>query len=149
MIQSGKTENLDFYVVEMDQTPILSEDACEKLGLLTVNVVHKLTTTSSQFNPISKEQILDEFKDVFEGLCEYEGEYHIELDQTVMPVQRQPRRVPQVLEGEIKEIIESLVKRGVLKKVSSPTDWISNKVAVNKPVFIVKALVIIKKEVMC
>uniref|UniRef100_A0A8W8N379 Uncharacterized protein n=1 Tax=Magallana gigas TaxID=29159 RepID=A0A8W8N379_MAGGI len=69
VIQSGKTENLDFYVVEMDQTPILSAEACEKLGLLTVNVVHKLTTTSSQFKPMSKEQILDEFKDVFEGLA--------------------------------------------------------------------------------
>lgn len=99
------------HVPEMDQTPILSEDACEKLGLLTVNVVHKLTTTSSQLKPMSKEQILDEFKDVFEGLCEFEGEYHIELDQTVKPVQRQPRRVPQALKGEIKEKIESLVKK--------------------------------------
>ncbi|XP_011437820.3 retrovirus-related Pol polyprotein from transposon 297 [Magallana gigas] len=133
VIQSGKTENLDFYVVEMDQTPILSAEACEKLGLLTVNVVHKLTATSSQFKPMSKEQILSEFKDVFEGLGEFEGEYHIELDPTVKPVQRQPRRVPQALKGEIKEKIESLVKRGVLKKVSSPTDWISNMVAVKKP----------------
>lgn len=58
VIQSGKTENLDFYLVEVDQTPILSAEACEKLGLLTVNVVHKLTTTSSQFKPLSKEQIL-------------------------------------------------------------------------------------------
>uniref|UniRef100_A0A8W8NTZ3 CCHC-type domain-containing protein n=1 Tax=Magallana gigas TaxID=29159 RepID=A0A8W8NTZ3_MAGGI len=67
--------------------------------------VHKLTTTSSQFKPMSKEQILDEFKGVFEGLGEFEGEYHIELDPTVKPVQRQPRRVPQALKGELKEKI--------------------------------------------
>lgn len=97
MIQSGKTENFDFYVVDMDQTPILSAEACEKLGLLTVNVVHKLTTMSSQFKPMSREQIIDEFKDVFEGLGEFEVEYHIELDPTVKPVQRQPRKVPQAL----------------------------------------------------
>lgn len=64
MIQSGKSESLDFYVVDMDQTAILSAEACEKLGLLTVNVVNMLTTTSSQFKPMTKEQILDEFKDV-------------------------------------------------------------------------------------
>lgn len=49
------------------------------------------------------------------------------------PVQRQPRRVPQALKGEIKEKINSLVIRGVLKKATSPTDWISNMVAVKKP----------------
>lgn len=90
MIHSGKTENLDIYVVDIEQTPIFS--ACEKLGLLINNVVDKLNTTSLQFKPMSKEQIFDEFEDVFEGPKEFEGEYHIELGPTVKSVQRQPER---------------------------------------------------------
>lgn len=41
---------------------------------------------------MSKEQIFDEFEDVFEGPKEFEGEYHIELGPTVKSVQRQPER---------------------------------------------------------
>lgn len=55
MIQSELSDTLDFNLVDMDQTVILSADECDKLGLLTVNEVHKLTTTSSQVMSMSKE----------------------------------------------------------------------------------------------
>ena len=128
---TGLSETLDFYVVDMNQTAILSAEACELLKLLTVNVVSHVDVTRPE--PLSQKQILTEYKDVFEGLGELPGEYHIELDPTVKPVQHLPRRVPQALKEDIRSKIDSLVKRGVLTKVTDPTEWISNMVAVKKP----------------
>lgn len=123
VIQSGRSDSLDVYVVDMDQTAIFS----------TEHVKNKLSTASPPLKPISKEQSLSDYKDVFEGPGEFESRYHIEFDPTVKPIQRHPRRVPQALKGEIKDNIDSLVKEDVLEKVASPTDWISNMVAVKKP----------------
>ena len=110
----------------MNQTAILSAEACELLKLLTVNVVSDVVVIRPE--PLSQKQILTEYNDVSEGLGELPGEYYIELDATVKPGQHLPRRVPQAL----KEDICSKIKLGVLTKVTDPSEWISNMVAVKK-----------------
>ena len=64
---TGQSETLDFYVVDMNQTAILSAEAYELLKLLTVNVVSHVDVTRPE--PLSQKQILTVYKDVFEGLC--------------------------------------------------------------------------------
>uniref|UniRef100_A0A803JLC0 Gypsy retrotransposon integrase-like protein 1 n=1 Tax=Xenopus tropicalis TaxID=8364 RepID=A0A803JLC0_XENTR len=135
----GKAYRLLFQVVEGTHKPLLSADTCKKLGLLTVNTEHEVLTTA-QFNtqnvkrpPLSYEQITSDYKDLFQGLGCLPREYHLEVDTTVAPVQHQPRKVPAPLKAELKEEITRLEKLGVLKKVTSPTPWISSMVAVKKP----------------
>ena len=54
-------------------------------------------------------------------------------DETVRPVQHTPRLVPVVLREEVKDKLLDLEKRGIIKKVTAPTEWISSMVIVAKP----------------
>lgn len=59
-------------------------------------------------------------------------------DETVRPVQHTPRRVPVALRGEVKDKLRrerhhQVEKRGIIKKVTAPTEWISSVVIVAKP----------------
>ena len=91
--------------------------------------MHVTTTTPS----LTKEQIPHEYKDIFTGLGKLPGTYHIETDPTVKPVQNNPRRVPIPVKAELKNKIEELENMGVIQRVTQPTEWISNMVAVRKP----------------
>ena len=131
----NNTEHLDFYIVDTDQTALLSAEACEKLELLTVNIVNSVDTTLVWTNsePLTRSQMLNTYRDVFEGLGSFPGEYKIEIDSSVKPVQHQPRRVCQTMKQEIHMKLKDLESRGVIKKVTTPTDWISSMLTVKKP----------------
>ena len=126
----GMSETLTFYVIETDQKPLLSAEACETLRLLTVNVVNQV---SSSMEVLTENELLETYADVFTGLGTFPGEYKIELDPNVKPVQHQPRKVPQALKEEIRQEINRLEKKGIIAKVTTPTEWISSMVAVKKP----------------
>ena len=79
------------------------------------------------------EAILKRFKDVFEGVGKLPGNLHIQIDDTATPVKMATRSVPEALRQEVKTEIDQLVKDGILKPVSEPTEWISSMVAVRKP----------------
>ena len=49
------------------------------------------------------------YEDVFTGLGCLPGSYHIEIDETIEPVQHAPRRVPVGLKKELTEYLDSLV----------------------------------------
>ena len=44
-----------------------------------------------------------------------------------------PRRIPVTLQKKVKEKIAELEKKGIIQKVTDPTDWISSMVIVSKP----------------
>lgn len=54
------------------------------------------------------------------------------MDSNSKPVQENPRRVPIPVKDERKSKIEELETMGVIVKVTKPTPWISNMVAVRK-----------------
>ena len=83
---------------------------------------------------IVKERInlLTEFKDVFEGLGELPGEYHIVTDESVTPVILPPRRVPVPLREKIKEKQDEMVQREIISPVTEPTAWVSTMLVVVK-----------------
>ena len=112
--------------LNVDRKPLLSAKTCEQLGLLTVHV-------SQTVHSVRETDIMTEYADVFTGLGCLPGEYHMEIDDTVKPVQHQPRRVAVALKPELQKKIDELERKGVLAKVTTPTDWISSMVAVRKP----------------
>ena len=71
-----------------------------------------------------------DFEDVFTGLGCLLGEYHIEIDPNIRPVQHTPRRVPVPLKTKLKEKIDEIEKEGVIIQETKPTDWRSSLVAV-------------------
>lgn len=104
-------EMLLFNVTEDDLTPLLSYNTCIELRLVTINDCDS-TIASNSYGLDSTlgvavttgiTDLLDEYKDVFEGLGDLPGEYHIVTDDAVPPVVHPPRRVPVALRNQMKE----------------------------------------------
>ena len=96
-----------------------------------MNVVHHVyVSDTNEFVPLTKADILRDYGDVFEGLGNLPGEYDIELDPSVKPVQLLPRSVPQAMKEAIRVKLDELTTRGIVAKVSRSTDWINSIVAV-------------------
>ena len=133
--QSITTHQLHFQVVDSTSKPLLSAETCETLGLIKINVerpyanVNKVQDVTT---PLSREQILQDYKDVFEGLGNI-GTAKFTTDPEVKPVQHAPRRIAVTLHKEVKAKIEELEKKNIIKKETNPTDWISSMVVVAKP----------------
>ena len=81
---------------------------------------------------LTKESILTEYADVFEGLGKMEGKLHFEVDETVQPSVMPPRRVPIAVKGKLKSELQRLEDKGVIKKITVPTDWVSSLVVTQK-----------------
>ena len=131
----GKLSNLKFQVVEGVQKPLLSTEACEQLELIKVDLtpaesVNAMTDKLS--GCLTREHILTEYKDVFEGLGHI-GDTKFVLDPSVQPVQHNPRRVPIAIQDIVRAKIADLEKKGIVKKVTKPTEWISSMVVVTTP----------------
>jgi len=67
-----------------------------------------------------------------------EGLGHIESSTFVInpnhsTVQHVPRWIPETPQKEVKEKIAVLEKKGIIQKVTDPTDWISSMIIVSKP----------------
>ena len=74
-----------------------------------------------------KEQIIERFPDVFEGIGKFPGKpYKIQLDPKVPPKQTPCRPVPIHLKEAFKAEIDKMLKVGVLKPVQEATPWINS-----------------------
>ena len=123
------TQTLTFNVIDGEYQPILSLNTSIAFGIVLLQDCDVLSLTiSSRSNAI-----LEEFKDVFEGLGELPGDYKIITDETVKPKVHPPRRVPIALRPKIKEKLDELVQRKVITPVTEPTEWVSSMLAVIKP----------------
>ena len=79
----------------------------------------------------SKEQILQSYPDVFEGIGCFPGPpYHIQIDQSVTPKQTPCRPIPVHLKEAFQQEIDKMLKAGVLKPVHEATPWINSFVLV-------------------
>ena len=133
-----------FHVVDADGPTILGLPTCKDLNLVTMNCsitnhegVSKPSTPTRPIcdpDPVAEEQVLKQFKDCFEGVGCFQGEYHITVDPAVPPVVHvhPPRRVPEALRKPLKKELDSLVEQGILAKVTEPTDWVNSLVCVAK-----------------
>ena len=121
----SNTHLLEFKVIDGDHKPLLSGTTCMDLGLITVHTVCKMTDKSNK--------LIEQYNDVFEGLGCMGDPYHIEIDNTIAPVQHVPRRVPVAMKEPLKLKLAELTEQGIITRVEEPTPWISNMVAIMKP----------------
>ena len=78
-----------------------------------------------------KEQIIERFPDVFEGIGKFPGKPNkIQLDPKVPPKQSPHRPIPIHLKEAFKAEIDKMLKAGVLKPVQEATPWINSFVLV-------------------
>ncbi|VDH97221.1 Hypothetical predicted protein [Mytilus galloprovincialis] len=115
-------------------TPLLGSKAVQAMNLVTVNYENiKAVRQGALFKPLSKETVMKEYADIFEGTGKLQGKYHLELDNTANPVVHPPRKVPVAIKEKLKSELERLTKLEIIKPVSTPTPWVSSLVTVVKP----------------
>jgi hypothetical protein len=111
--------------VPNDTQPILSADACTELGaIVRVHAIDK---------PLTKDELIKDYGDVFKGLGKLPKAHHIQLDPFVEPVVHPPRKVPTALREQVRAELVCMVNLGVIAKQDEPTDWVSSMVVVRKP----------------
>ena len=128
--RDGKWTELSFEVMDSKQHTLLSLDTCINLQLLSFETESICVAEACQ--SLSKERILGDYADVFEGLGSLPGKYDIEIDTTVPPVQNRPRMIPYKLKSATEAKLREMEKAGIIKKVEELTDWISNMTVVWK-----------------
>lgn len=83
--------------------------------------------------PTTKEFILHEYKDVFDGIGRLPGpKYHIQLKEGYEAVQHRSRVVPHALRQAYKEQLDKLVQDGIITPVTEYTEWVNSIVPVTK-----------------
>ena len=134
------SKDVDFFIVDQDVRPLLGAETCQELNLIKVmvdDILDPETVNSVNDKPqtsvLTKDRILKDYSDVFEGLGCMDGLYHMEVDDNVKPVIHPPRKVPVALRDRLKEELDTLVKEEVITPVTEPTNWVSSLVLVNKP----------------
>ncbi|KAL5486983.1 hypothetical protein EMCRGX_G019531 [Ephydatia muelleri] len=113
---------LEFFVADTSQNPILGLNASQELNLVKV-----VMNVNMQMNAIQQ------FKDVFSGLGCLKQPYHIKLDPTVKPVISPPRNQPVTIRDRLKTELNKMESMGVIVAVEEPTDWVNSLVVVEKP----------------
>jgi len=122
---AGKPWPVDFFVVDVPAPTIVGLPTCTMLDVVRrIDAVH--SPSGQSLSP------LEEYADVFEGLGEMPGQYHIELDESVTPVVHAPRKVPLALQPRLKAALDDMEQKGVIKKCDAPTDWVSSLLIVEK-----------------
>ena len=129
---------MQFNITQDDLAPLLSYRTCIELGLVTINDCDSRSNSSGVKDTpsigvtVGIADLLEKYKDVFGGLGDLPGEYHIVTDDTVPPVVHPPRRVPVALRDQIKEKLDEMVA-SILAPVTEPTEWVSSMLVVVKP----------------
>ena len=120
-----QSRNLRCLVVHTKHYSLLSGTNCVDFGLVTIqdNVYMIQDTLDST---------LQQFNDVFTNLGTLPGEYEMDLDSTVRPVQVRPRKIPLSMKTEVQQKLDELEHRGIIAKVDYPTEWISHVQPVRK-----------------
>ncbi len=114
-----------FHVAQADGPIIIGCPLAEALELVTINFVHNIDS-----KPVEH---FEEFKDCFEGIGCFPGEYRITVNPDVPPVVHPPRRVPVALQDKLKKELDTLVSQQIIAPVTKPTDWVNSIVCVTKP----------------
>lgn len=137
--RNHKLYRLEFQVVNTDcAVPLLGRRASEAMRLIKVRYENIMAIDSivTSGKPTTGQwtvgQIKAEYADVFTGDGCLEGEYKMEVDNTVKPVQLPKRRVPVAMMKPLRDELQDLQRREIITPVECSTDWISAMVVVQK-----------------
>ena len=119
-----------FVVVQQEFTPLLSRKAAEKMKLIVVNYDKFENVRHVEKIP---QDIPDCFSDIFdEGLGTFPGVVNLTVKPDATPSVCGTKRLAVELKESVKTELDRLVSTGVLAKVETPTDWVSQVAVVTK-----------------
>ena len=115
----------EFVVIDGEGEALLGRETAVQNGVLQLGVpVYSLK---------SKEEILHDYKGIFEGVGKLTGfQVELHVDPEVPAVAQPVRLTPFSLQEKVKEKIEELVAMNIIEPVEGPTLWVSPVVVVPK-----------------
>lgn len=132
----GKKHIIEVTVANVKASPLLSRSTSEKMGLvrfIDCDQIPQPVNYVQNVKGVTKDLVLKEYKDVFTGLGNLEGEYKITVDEAVKPVIHAPRRVPVAIRDELKMLLEQMEKDEIIARVTKPTQWVSSLMLKREP----------------
>ena len=103
---------------------IIGCSTAQELGIITVNIDD---VNSKKVPALTKEKVLEEYKDCFDKIGCFPGEkYHIELVDNPKPVIHPSRSVPVHLLPLYKAELDKMEKEDIIEKVTEPTEWVNS-----------------------
>ena len=119
-----------FLVATKGQLNLLSYSTSVRLGL--VKIIRHVNGKSSQQEELG--MFKQKYPQVFSGkLGKLKGQsIKLDIDETIRPIKQKLRRLPEKLKSLVEQELLDMEKQGIIERVSWPTDWISNIVAVPK-----------------
>ena len=88
-----------------------------------------------QGGPLTKQDILDVYSDVFTGIGKFPGmPYKFQLKQNAKPTRHAPRKVPIHLQDAFHKEIRNLEQLGILEETKDVTEWVNSFVIMEKKV---------------
>ena len=124
-----------FHIVDTPPAlqPILGLPACLQLKVIQLVLSVDSDSTLSQHDSLlTKNTVTEEYKHLFSGLGDLEGEITIHLKDNATPVVHPPRGVPHAIKQRLKEELNKMENTGFIDKVTTPTDWVNSLVVVEK-----------------
>ena len=114
--------NVKFYVVHVDQRPLISGHDSTKLGL--ISRIHTVDQPDVK--------VEEEYPELQHATAALPGTYSLKIDPSVPPVVHGPRRQPQALRNKISAKLDEMEQEGQIARVTEPTDWVNSMVTVVK-----------------
>lgn len=105
---------LECYVIKDNVSPRLGLESCLALELITLNGKIEQIGLNNINEVQQTPAILNDFRDVFEGLGCVEGEYTIKLKANSQPTIQPQRNVPLRLRDKLKATLDDLEKKDVM-----------------------------------
>lgn len=122
-------QSAQFLVVDDGFEPLLGLQTCSEFGL-----IKRLCSVMKVVDiPNNKNEFVDHFHDLFEGLGEFPGMNSIILKPNSIPTLHYKKRIPLALHDRVKDELNRMVEQNVISSVDYPTDWVSNMQVVEKP----------------
>ncbi len=121
-------KRLTFYVID-DNLDILGRAACEDFDL--IRRVDNVVPVDIQPGH-TRQQFIEQNKDVFRGIGEYDKEYDIQLQADAILVVQHPRVIPYAKRTKLQQSLAKLQQQGIIQDVEGPTDWLHNLVIAEK-----------------
>ena len=88
-----------------------------------------------QGSPLTKQDILDIYSDVFTGIGKFPGlPYKFQLKPNAKPARHAPRKVPIHLQHTFHKEIRNLEQLGILEETKNMTEWVNSFVIVEKKI---------------
>ena len=128
----------DFYIVDSEGPAILGRPSSQDHKLVTLHCEireskagdnsreSKLSDNGRYVNTVG--DLMAAYPEQFDKMGKLPGEYHIVLERGSQPVIHAPRKCPIHLKDELKQELDDMEQKGVIKKMTEPTDWVSSTV---------------------